>query len=57
MVDGHSPSYGQFAEGYHLTPEGMKWFWDAYATDETQHNEKYASPLQASLDGLRLPRR
>jgi acetyl esterase len=47
-----TPSYLQFAEGYYLTRDGMKWFWDAYTTDETQRAEKYAAPLQASLDDL-----
>lgn len=48
-------SYEQFAEGYYLTRDGMKWFWDAYTTDEAQRREKYASPLQTpeeELEGL-----
>jgi acetyl esterase len=51
-ADFDTPSYRQFAEGYYLTREGMQWFWDAYTTDEAQRAEKYASPLQASLDDL-----
>jgi acetyl esterase len=47
-----TPSYDQFAEGYFLTREGMKWFWDQYAPDPAVRNEPTASPLQASLDQL-----
>lgn len=54
VADAHfdTPSYVQFAEGYYLTRDGMKWFWDAYTTDPAQRTEKYASPLQASLEDL-----
>ncbi|MFT4081358.1 MAG: alpha/beta hydrolase [Nocardioides sp.] len=52
-ADFDTPSYLQFAEGYYLTRDGMKWFWDAYTTDPAQRAEKYASPLQASLDDLK----
>ncbi|MGA5648003.1 alpha/beta hydrolase [Streptomyces seoulensis] len=47
-----TPSYEQFAEGYYLTRDGMKWFWDAYS-DPSQRSEKYAAPLQASLEELK----
>ncbi|MGW5332740.1 alpha/beta hydrolase [Streptomyces bauhiniae] len=47
-----TPSYEQFAEGYYLTRDGMKWFWDAYTSDPSQRSEKYAAPLQASLEEL-----
>jgi acetyl esterase/lipase len=52
-ADFDTPSYQQFAEGYYLTRDGMKWFWDAYTSDPAERVEKYASPLQASLDDLR----
>ncbi|MEU5274354.1 alpha/beta hydrolase [Streptomyces hygroscopicus] len=45
-------SYEQFAEGYFLTREGMKWFWDQYTTDPAQRSEITASPLRASPDQL-----
>ncbi|MFF0752667.1 alpha/beta hydrolase [Streptomyces sp. NPDC004267] len=51
--DFDTQSYHQFAEHYYLTRDGMKWFWDAYTTDETKREEKYASPLRATLDDLR----
>lgn len=46
-------SYHEFAEGYFLQREGMKWFWDQYTKDEAQRNEITASPLRASLEQLR----
>ncbi|OXM52516.1 alpha/beta hydrolase [Amycolatopsis alba] len=45
-------SYRQFAEGYFLALDGMKWFWDQYTTDPAQRAEITASPLRASLDEL-----
>ncbi|MFF5338879.1 alpha/beta hydrolase [Streptomyces sp. NPDC013181] len=48
-----TPSYHQFAEGYYLTRDGMKWFWDAYTTEPAHRAEMYASPLRAPLEQLR----
>ncbi|QHC23290.1 alpha/beta hydrolase [Streptomyces sp. GS7] len=48
-----TPSYQQFSEGYYLTLEGMKWFWDQYTADPAQRADPHASPLRASLDQLR----
>ncbi|KSZ56973.1 esterase [Rhodococcus pyridinivorans KG-16] len=45
-------SYHEFAEGYFLTREGMKWFWDQYTTDETERAQITASPLRATIDQL-----
>jgi acetyl esterase len=45
-------SYKQFATGYFLQREGMRWFWDQYTTDETQRAEITASPLRASTEQL-----
>ncbi|WP_370937070.1 alpha/beta hydrolase [Amycolatopsis sp. cg13] len=50
--DFDTQSYHQFAEHYYLTRDGMKWFWDAYTTDESKREEKYASPLRATLEDL-----
>ncbi|MER5636535.1 alpha/beta hydrolase [Kitasatospora sp. NPDC002227] len=47
-----TPSYRQFAEGYFLTLDGMKWFWDQYTTDPAQRADPHASPLRAPLDRL-----
>lgn len=53
-ADFDTPSYLQFADGYYLTRDGMKWFWDAYTTDTAERAEAYAAPLQAGLDQLRV---
>lgn len=45
-------SYDKFDEGYFLTRDMMKWFWDNYTSDVAVRKEKYASPLQAKLDDL-----
>ncbi|GAA1034667.1 MULTISPECIES: alpha/beta hydrolase [Amycolatopsis] len=45
-------SYAKFAEGYFLSREGMKWFWDQYTTDEAQRAEITASPLRATVEQL-----
>lgn len=45
-------SYHQFAEGYFLQREGMKWFWDQYTTDPQERAQITASPLRASLEQL-----
>ncbi|MGW6334710.1 alpha/beta hydrolase [Nocardia rhamnosiphila] len=45
-------SYRQFAEGYFLTREGMKWFWDQYTTSETDRDRITASPLRATREQL-----
>ncbi|WP_030764190.1 alpha/beta hydrolase fold domain-containing protein, partial [Streptomyces griseus] len=52
-ADFDTPSYLQFAEGYYLTRDGMKWFWDAYTTDPAERLQHYASPLRSTLDQLR----
>lgn len=45
-------SYREFANGYFLTLDGMKWFWDQYTTDEAQRAEITASPLRATTEQL-----
>jgi acetyl esterase/lipase len=45
-------SYHQFAEGYFLTREGMKWFWDQYTTSEEERAQITASPLRATKEQL-----
>ncbi|MCX4066597.1 alpha/beta hydrolase [Pseudomonas rhodesiae] len=46
-------SYNQYAEGYFLTRNMMKWFWDNYTTDPKQRAEIYASPLRATTAQLK----
>ncbi|MGW2327578.1 alpha/beta hydrolase [Streptomyces sp. NPDC001700] len=45
-------SYHQFAAGYFLRRDGMRWFWDQYTTDEGERAEITASPLRASTEQL-----
>lgn len=45
-------SYQQFAEGYFLTREGMKWFWDQYTTSADERAQITASPLRATTEQL-----
>ena len=47
-----TPSYRQFATGYHLRRDEMQWFWDQYAPDRARRQEVTASPLRASIDQL-----
>lgn len=46
-------SYNQFANGYWLTKEAMKWFWDAYAPNKAERNKPYVAPLKSSLEQLK----
>ena len=39
-------SYRQFAEGYRLSPDSMKWFWDQYSAEERHDAESTASPAR-----------
>jgi len=48
-------SYHQYENGYFLSRNMMKWFWDAYTTNESDRNNILASPLRATtaqLQGL-----
>jgi acetyl esterase len=45
-------SYEEFADGYWLTREAMRWFWDCYAPDESVRSEAIAAPLLASREHL-----
>ncbi|WOO80245.1 Putative alpha/beta hydrolase [Vanrija pseudolonga] len=49
-----SASYNEFAEGYFLARDGMKWFWDQYTTSETERAEITASPLRATEDQVKF---
>ncbi len=47
------PSYTENAEGYLLTSESMRFYWDQYAPKEADRTHPYASPMRAvSLAGL-----
>jgi acetyl esterase len=45
-------SYKSYQEGYFLTREAMKWFWDSYLSGDANRKEPTVSPLQASLEQL-----
>jgi acetyl esterase len=48
-----TPSYQENAEGYGLTRDTMKWFWDHYLSDPSEGAHPHASPLRApDLSGL-----
>jgi acetyl esterase len=45
-------SYRKFADGYFLSRDGMKWFWDQYTTSEQDRAQITASPLRATREEL-----
>ena len=45
-------SYREFATGYFLRRDAMRWFWDQYTTEEAQRDEITASPLRATTEQL-----
>lgn len=45
-------SYEQFAEGYFLARDGMRWFWDQYTTSPEDRARITVSPLRATLEEL-----
>ena len=52
----NTSSYNTYQEGYFLTRDNMKWFWDNYVSNDTNRKEPTVSPLQASIDQLsKLP--
>jgi acetyl esterase/lipase len=46
-------SYQHFQQGYFLSRNMMRWFWDSYTTNPAERFEIYASPLRASIDQLK----
>ncbi len=46
-------SYNLYQEGYFLTREAMKWFWNSYLPEGANRKEPTISPLQASTEQLR----
>ncbi|MFB7949207.1 alpha/beta hydrolase [Kitasatospora phosalacinea] len=51
-ADFDTPSYREFAQGYFLDREAMRWFWDQYLPDVGRRGEAIASPLRASPEQL-----
>ncbi len=50
-----TPSYEENAEGYGLTRETMRWFWNHYLSDPADAAQPYASPLRAKDFGSLPP--
>lgn len=48
-----SASYNQYENGYFLTKNMMKWFWDNYTTKTEDRNNILASPLRATKEQLK----
>jgi acetyl esterase/lipase len=48
-----STSYNQYENGYFLTKNMMKWFWDNYTTNVSDRNNILASPLRATTEQLK----
>jgi acetyl esterase len=46
------PSMLRAAEGYGLTRDAMRWFWDMYVPDPAQRDDPRASPVRAPLEAL-----
>jgi len=46
------PSYREFAEGFMLTAEKMRFYWDAYLPHAADKSHPLAAPLRADLAGL-----
>lgn len=48
----NTESYHQFENGYFLSRNMMKWFWDAYTTKESDRHNILAAPLRATTGQL-----
>jgi len=47
-----TPSYLRYADGYWLTRDAMRWYWDQYTASESERNEITFSPLRAKPEQL-----
>ncbi|HEY8614007.1 MAG TPA: alpha/beta hydrolase [Roseomonas sp.] len=47
-----TPSYAEFADGYGLTREKMRFYWDCYAPGPADRLSPFAAPIRADLRGL-----
>ncbi|NUR85122.1 MAG: alpha/beta hydrolase [Nonomuraea sp.] len=47
-----SASITENGQGYFLTADHMRWFWDCYQPDPARRGEPYSSPINADLRGL-----
>jgi acetyl esterase len=51
-ADLRTPTYEEFAEGYFLTREKMRFYWECYCPRPADRLNPLASPLRADLKGL-----
>jgi acetyl esterase len=51
-ADLDTPSYREFADGYFLTRDKMRFYWDCYCPRRPDRLNPLASPLRADLRGL-----
>jgi acetyl esterase len=51
-ADTDTPSYREFADGYFLTREKMRFYWDCYCPRPADRLNPLAAPLRADLRGL-----
>jgi acetyl esterase len=47
-----TPSYAEFADGFGLTREKMRFYWDCYAPNPADRLSPFAAPARADLRGL-----
>jgi acetyl esterase/lipase len=47
-----TPSYREFATGFHVRRDHVQWLWDQYAPDITQRSAKRIAPLRATTEEL-----
>ncbi|MBV9177281.1 MAG: alpha/beta hydrolase [Nitrososphaeraceae archaeon] len=52
-VNFDTQSYMTYQNGYFLTRDNMRWFWNNYLTNETNVKDPTVSPLQASVEQLK----
>ncbi len=52
-ADMSRPSYKKFAQGRFLTTPTMKWMWDMYIPNAAEREQKYVSPINATLEELK----
>jgi acetyl esterase len=48
----YTQSYQDYQDGYFLSQEGMKWYWDNYVFKRNRSKKSTGSPLLASIEGL-----
>lgn len=47
-----TPSYREFATGFHVRRDHVQWLWDQYIPDATQRSQRTVSPLCATTEEL-----